>query len=129
MSKEVFLYYSDYYAYAADMHRKMHDSLTGLANEIRQLDNFLIKNDLQGEDTAKILIQSIPTTRRNIMVNFSQIGYMQDSFDALAEYVRAKFGTTVDQMLTNENEQVFRSYARVSDNLAQPISESNIKDE
>jgi len=126
--KEVFLYYSDYYGYAADMHRKMHESLVGLENEITQLDNFLIKNDIQGEDTAKVLTQSIPTVRKNIIVNFSQIGYMEDSFVALAEYVRKKFYTSVDEMLTNENEKVSNSYAKVSNDLAQTISKKNIKE-
>ena len=126
-SVEVFEYYSDYYAYAADMHRKIYTSFDGLGNQILQLNNYLTKNDLQGQDFAKNLVNNLQSLQISLITNFSQIHYLEDSFVALSKYVRNKFGTTVDTMLTNENIKVFNSYAKVSDSLAEPISASNIK--
>ena len=129
MSTEIFSQYADYLAYAADMHRKMAQSFYNLENEISQLDSFLTKNNFQGEDSVKNLTKKIPSTRNNILVNFSQISYVEDFFIALVQYEKKKFNKTTDQMLTDEGLKVFNSYAQVSNSLADPISIANIKQE
>ena len=130
MSTTVFVTYADAFSSAADMHRKIATPLDGLEDRLLQIDEYLIKNDFQGEDKIKDLIRVIPSTRKNIRSNFSQIGFLEPSFNALAEYVYKKFGTrSVDTMLSQEGIKVYNSYKKVSDALSQTISESNVKEE
>ena len=129
MSTEVLINYSDYYAYAADMHRKVWTSFDDLEADILELDNFLIKNDnLRGNHVTNLTVQISPLIK-NILSNFSQISYLEDSFVELSKYVLKKFDTPIDAVLTSNNLKVFRSYAQVSNNLAEPISAENTKEE
>jgi len=130
MSTEVFINYADYYAYAADMHRKVSTSFSeDLEARLLDLDDFLINNDLQGDDFTKDLVVKIAPLRKNLLMNFSQISYLEASFNELSKYVQKKFGRNVDDMLTTYGLKVYRSYAQVANSLAQSISESNIKEE
>ena len=125
-TESVFINYSDYYAYAADMHRQVWTSLSDLDTQILQLDE-LIQNDPQG--FVQELAIAISSVRQNLMVNFSQISYLEDSFVELFKYVYKKTSLGVDDYLTQQNIKVFYSYAQVSNSLASPISASNIKEE
>ena len=133
MSTVVFSTVADYFAGAADMHRDAYKSFDGLSSEIGRLNSFLLrKNPQQFTSPASSsfinLQNKVNSTRHVILVNFSKIQYMEPSFAELAKYVLAKFGTKVDEMLTNYGVKVFESYKKVSDYLAEPISDSNVKE-
>ena len=127
--QEIFSTYADYYAYAVDMHRKISNSLDGLREDILTINDYLVKNNPQGPNYANILAQNAETTRVNMLSNFSQIAYVENSFVELSKYVKKKFNTTVDGMLTTEDVKVFEPYAKTSTSLGEAISSTNIKSE
>jgi len=131
MAEEV-IDYSDLYSYAIDMHRALGSVFSGFDTQVLELDDksvYTNTDKISGrQDPAKPYVAIIRSVQNDILINFSQIAYMNKSFVDLFKYTSKKFDTsTFDEFLTNKSEKVFSSFVDVSKALAETISVGNTK--
>jgi len=122
--------YADYFAYALDQHREAYLPLVTLPNTILQLDDETIGvAGVNGADLANDLSLKVLSAREQIIRNFSKINRFESALTSLFKYVKDKYGyTSIDNFLTDNQIQVFNSFARASRDLGQPVSAANIKE-
>ena len=132
MIADEYKFYTDYYAYATDMHQKAETSFDNLSSTILNLNNNTTDIDplnKKSVDATKDLVNAVELTRKSIRGNFLKSGYFEQSYNDLYKYMIKKYGVTnQDTYLTENSEKVYRAYTEVSGALGRTISESNIKD-
>ena len=125
-----FVEYSDYFAKAADMHRTAYSPFAGLGEEILNLDNRSLAAKQPRKtrlDPARELAMKIQSTHQNIIVNFSKISHLQEAFTELTRYIEDKYNNrSMNDILASNDVQVLRSYAKISEDLDETISDVNI---
>jgi hypothetical protein len=123
--------YSDLYSYAADMHKELGKVFESLDSVVLELDNKSIQSDINDSsskhDPAKLYVPIIRSVFNNILSNFSQTTYMSSSFIELYKYQKKHFNMTFDEFLSHNSLKVFKTFADVSSEFGQNISDENIK--
>lgn len=115
------------YGNAAEIHIKAYKPFVDLQTNILTLENDAVDIDATKKNSVKSLTNRIKNTFNQIVANYSQIRYLEDSFVELQKYIKKEYGyNTIDECLTDIEFQISPYCAKVFNQLGQTISDSNI---
>jgi len=123
------LFYADYFAYIARSGIERSKSLyggiaTGVALDVSTV-------PLKGNyDLAQNnLVRAFDIGYETLWQEGSNLSPMQNAFQGLAAWIRAKEGQTINEYLTDEGIAVYVTYAHLASIFGQDIDDSNTKED
>lgn len=122
-----FIFYSSYYAMAADAGVEATFPLTDILNYTNQIN----PSDFAREDSQRSALanfQGVIGTAYGITTEFARdLTPMQQAFDSLSKYLQDVAGSTVTEYVQNNNIMVENSYAQIANVFGESIPDTNIK--
>ncbi len=124
---ELFQFYSDYYAYAAEAGLNRARAVFPGITTSTQVDQSTIINRPKADVTTANMTRAFDTSYEYLWQDGQNLGTMQDSFLGLSQYVLDSQGVDINTFITNQNMQVEPLYATLANIFGEDITDSNIK--
>lgn len=124
---ELFQFYSDYYAYAAEAGLNRARAVFPGITTSTQVDQSTIINRPKADVTTANMTRAFDTSYEYLWQDGQNLGTMQDSFLGLSQYVLDSQGVDINTFITNQNMQVEPLYATLANIFGEGITDSNIK--
>lgn len=127
---ENFIFYADYYAFAARAGLRRSQMLTNGFTPSISADPATVVLPVNFDVAKNNLSRAFDLAYESLFQDAQSLTAMQRAFTSLAAYILSKENTNVNTFITNEGIKVFSTYAQIHNivsDTTEAISSSNIK--